>query len=100
MIIFVIQENSCHESTGVDVITSSKRPCKETSYLSSNGVPSTFENNTSDNSSQSSIADSDSSQSSNKTSADSSDSNGSVHDHTIPSSQHGKGRGCRRGHGQ
>ena len=105
MIISVIQENSCSESTGVDVPTSSKRPRTETPLRSSDGDPSTFENDTSDNSSQSSSADSDSSQSSNKTSAHSSDNDGSVHDHTLPSSQrgrghrHGRGHGCGRGHG-
>ena len=51
MIISVIQENSCSESTGVDVPTSSKRPRTETLHRSSDGDPSTFENNTSDNSS-------------------------------------------------
>ena len=99
MIISVIQENSCSKSTGVDVPTSSKRSRTETPHRSSDGDPSTAENNTSDNSSQPSSADSDSSQLSNKTSAYSSNNDGSVHDHTLPSSRHGRGRRRGRGHG-
>ena len=60
MIISVIQENSCSESTGVNVPSSSKRPCTATPHRSSDGDPSTFENDTSNNSSQSSSEDSDS----------------------------------------
>ena len=61
MIIYVTQENSCSESTGVDVPSSSKRPCTEAPHQSSGGSPLTFESNTSDNSSQSPSADLDSS---------------------------------------
>ena len=42
MIISVIQEYSCSESTGVDVPTSSKRPCTETPHRSSDDDPSTI----------------------------------------------------------
>ena len=74
MIISVIQENSCSKSSRVDVLISSKQPHTEAPHRSSDGNPSTFENNTS---SQSSRADSDSSHSLNKTSAHSSDDDGS-----------------------
>ena len=77
MIISVIQENCCSKSSGVDVLISSKQPHTEAPHRSSDGNPSTFENNTSDNSSQSSRADLDSSHSLNKTSAHSSDDDGS-----------------------
>ena len=75
MIISVVQENSCSESTGVDVSSCSKRPHIEGLHRSSDGETSTFKNDTSDNISKSSSADSNSSQSSNKASAHSSDSN-------------------------
>ena len=93
MIFSVVQENSHSESTEVDVPTSSKQSRTETPHRSYDGDSLTLENNTSDNSSQSSSADSDSSQSSNKTSAHSSDNDGSVHDHTLPSSRRGRGHG-------